>query len=247
MRRKNRDWKSAPYDGNLGLGIDIRGTIRERARGNRSPLRIRKRKRREPETTPPCSNFCPLVYVFNPEVTERGSTQTGSFVFDRDRVTVAAYWYQGVTKRPHPGILLREMSVYANLFCTEAPEYDKQKCREWIERNIPPKYVCRRSPFRDPDLALFRENPISLALAWAIRYSRHHCVVVSESHLAIPPEIRDFANERGIQILPVSASSVGEEHFHRMRWDTQVPGGANLWDGPKEWTDRFTIPIPGQG
>ncbi len=248
--RRNRAWKSVPYQGDLGMGIDIRGTLRDQSRGNPGALRIRKRKRDEEKSAPPCHNQCPVVYVFDPDLAASGAspsgTQSGSFVFTgRRSVTVAAYWYKGQTKRPHPNILLREMSVYANLFTTEAPEYNEQECRKWIEANIPPDLICESSPWYNNDLDSFRDSILSEALAWAVRYSSHHCVVVSESWLVIPGAVQDYAEQRGVKILSVSAGAVGMDHFDRLRFDTQVPGGKNAWDGPEQWTERFTIPVPG--
>ncbi|MDF1814443.1 MAG: hypothetical protein P1V20_19715 [Verrucomicrobiales bacterium] len=239
--KRSREWESRPLKGDVGLGIDMRGTIKERATGHTHALRVKQRKNQASETPPPCNNLCPVVYVFDAQVTWKDISyrQTGDYWLTKYRSPAAAYFYTGVARAPHSGIKVRQMAVYANLYWAEADVYDKEQSREWLEVNIAQENICKIKPW-DSSLEEFAADPVSMAVAWAIRFSTHHCTVVAESHIEFPWEVISFASERNVEIVQVLPQVIGEDQFDRLRWDSEI----SEVQGPGDWTEKFIRPIP---
>lgn len=123
------------------------------------------------------------------------------------------------------GINEHRVAIRTRLYRKLLPTYDKASVYKLLDE-LPRDKLCTCLPWNDSELQDFHDDPISLALAAAIKWTvgDHITVVATQPASHVSPEVARFALERGVRLIHLSTYQFRDPLiFERFSIDSEVP------------------------
>ncbi len=234
-----RDPIAVRFEGNSGLGFDIRATLRARSHGESALFVKHPGRRRFVEDTHPglCDGKCPLLFVFDPDA-KVTSTDSGLFFLPTGRAYASHYAYTG-QRRLAGGAIRQGTICYFLALLRELAPYDPKAVAKLVS-SLPPRRVCTRRPWSDPELGGF--SGVNVLLACAIKHADDHIVLAAKRNFTLTPAVQEFARSRRVQIVRVLPAELDSRLFSRLSLEHIVPA-PGAYTAPFEWTEQYVTPV----
>jgi hypothetical protein len=238
---------SARYTGDIGRGLDVRRTLRARARGDegyfvrkshrpRAALAELLSRRRGP------SRPCPVVWLFAPDGARVSERACGRWF----RTISSAYWISDVERLPGRAGVTREVLAWAVHYL---------RCRTpqgaWNEAAVKAALAATPldeqptvEPWEDPEIAR-RFAGARLAVASAIRWAGrpgNRAVVVADDGFVAGEDVRAYARDRGIELVFIPWREFGA--VRRRAQISHVAPAPSYFDDPYPEALRLIPPVP---
>lgn len=123
------------------------------------------------------------------------------------------------------GITEHRVAIRTRLYRKLLPTHSKEVTYRLLDE-LPRDKLCTCLPWNDSELQEFHDDPISLALTAAIKWTvgDHITVVATQPTTHVSPEVARFALERGIRLIHLSTYQFRDPLiFDRFSIDSEVP------------------------
>jgi hypothetical protein len=203
---------SEKFSGSFYSGIDVKGTIRARARGDKNSFFV---KRENPKLRYQVDYICPVVFIFDYDAEK---TKWSRVRFNQTIHTL--YWYSSEKYDEETQILQEFVVALVELYSDfinvgwgiTFPEDFPDK-RKLLDENFAMEWEIISSIIYDEN----KFNYVDHALAWAIRFAGNHLILIADPNMAIIPEIQDFAIEKGVRIIRIPIGRLPRKKIDRLR------------------------------
>ena len=217
--------RSKPYKfkGEFRGRPDWRRTVWTRTRGQSNLYLTRNGSKHCNQT---CLD-CAVVFLLEPDRAHRHAPIADWWRDERPAISRLIYanflWFAG--KSFCNGIRENQVAIRVRLYRKLPAIYDKATIYKLLD-DLPRDKLCACPPWEDPELQRFRDDPASLALAGAVKWTvgDHVTVVAAQPASHVGEEISQYAAERGVRLNLLSTYQFRDPLiFERFAIDSEVP------------------------
>jgi hypothetical protein len=181
----------------------------------------------------PCQD-CAIVFILNESFSDLRKPIADYWCDERPANQRNIYsnfiWVRDRTIRK--GIYENKVVLRVRLYQKLSPTYDKETTYKFLD-NLPQNKLCTSKPWEDPELKIYHDQPVSLALTAAIKWTiGDHITVVASHSILIGAAVTRFAADRGVRLIHLSTYQFRDPLiFERFSIDSEVPV-YNQWSPP---------------
>ena len=221
------------FQGSIGLGIDIKHTLRARIHQEHA-LYVRD-TRCEPVSDFTPSN-CPVVWLFNTDYISAYDYGYWPYDTSSGRKKVLSSIYALNNRRSIGGDVVQWKVAFSLIMLRGLVPFEKTAVQELLA-SLPEHRICKVKPGEDEDLSEF--SGMSLLIACAIKHAEDRVAVANLSEIQIEPSVFEYASARGVRLIQLSREDFAAVAVEKISLDYSVPCPRGQYAEPYRHVSRF--------